>query len=83
MEAWVATGMKIGSGTGPCGSLRVLARAFVVCGYQIVPAAQRSRWLTEHLACRSKVNAEGVDRVAVDMVAMRPLGARECSAGRL
>ena len=29
-EAWVATGMNIGSGTGPWGSVRIEARAFVV-----------------------------------------------------
>ena len=29
-EAWVATGMNIGSDTGPCGSVRIEARAFVV-----------------------------------------------------
>lgn len=29
-DAWVATGMKMGKGTGPWGSVSIEARAFVV-----------------------------------------------------
>lgn len=32
-EAWVATGMKMGSSTGPCGRVSVDARALVVCNF--------------------------------------------------
>lgn len=72
MDAWVATGMKIGRGTEPWGSVRVLARALVV--YSKASdwnGAYRCRCLTEHFAWRSKVKAEGMGlRGAVDMVAI-------------
>lgn len=64
-EAWVATGIKSGSWTGPCGSVRVAARAFVVCDEELVGEVEDEDGLTEHRATRSNVNAEGIEVVGV------------------
>ena len=69
-EACVATGMKIGSGTGPCGNFKSEARAFVV--YRMIRTCfftyshvimyigngdAFKRQPTEHLAMISSVKA--------------------------
>lgn len=68
-EAWVATGMKRGSWTGPCGRFKVAARALVVYEYELACIAtslgdQRAEMelegLTEQRAMSLNVRAEGM-----------------------
>lgn len=59
----MATGINKGSCTGPCGSVRIEARAFVVCYYcEMGPYYQtRATILTEQRAISSKVNADDIE----------------------
>ena len=56
-DACVATGINIGSGTAPWGSVRREALALVVYKSSAMIKASQRYLLTEHLATMSKVKA--------------------------